>query len=53
MKLSKPTNSYMIFKRFHLKIFIIALFSISLFAEDNVSNVLFDDTSKNLEKGNL
>ena len=52
MKLSKPTNSYIIVKRFRLENthFILFLMPLTIFAEDNVSNVLFDQTSKNLEK---
>lgn len=51
MKLSKPINSYIIVKRFRLKfILFFFLMPLTIFAEDNVSNVLFDQTSKNLEK---
>ena len=36
--------------RFFVKFFLILLFPVSIFCEDIVSNVLFDDTSVRLEK---
>ena len=53
MKLSKPINSYIIVKRFRLKFILFFLMPLTIFAQDNVSNVLFDQTSKEPRKGNL
>ena len=50
MKLLNSSLSFIIEKRFHLfVIYIFLLFSMPLFAEGNVSKVLFDETSKELE----
>ncbi|MGC6367695.1 MAG: hypothetical protein ACON35_06830 [Candidatus Marinamargulisbacteria bacterium] len=50
MKLLNSSLSFIIKKRFHLFFLCIFLFfSMPLFAEGNVSKVLFDETSKELE----